>query len=74
MVKTLYQPEPSLSSDYDRTILKAHDEKVQSKKSSSGSEKCGKSVDQLGQQKNQSIPPLIVYSNTEVGPSTGVGE
>ena len=42
MVKTLYQPEPSLSSDYDRTILKAHDEKVQSKKSSSGSEKCGK--------------------------------
>ena len=74
MVKTLYQPEPRLSSDYDRSILKSHDEKVRSKKNSSASEKCGKTVNQLGEQKNQSIPPLKVYSNTKVGPSTGAGE
>ena len=74
MVKTLHQPEPSLSSDYDRSILKSHQETVRSKKSSSASGKCGKSVDQLGQQKKQSISPLKVYSNTEVGPSTGAGE
>ena len=71
MVKTLHQPEPRLSSDYDRSILKSHQETVRSKKSSSAS---GKSVDQLGQQKEQSISPLKVYSNTEVGPSTGAGE
>jgi len=73
MVKTLYQPEPRLIPDYDRSILKSHEEKVRSK-SSSASEKSGKSVDQLGQQKKQSISPLKVYSNTEVGPSTGAGE
>ena len=74
MVKTLYQPEPRLTPDYERFIQKAHDEKERSKKSTSGSGKCGKSVDQLGQQKNQSIPPLKVHSNTEVGQSTYAGE
>ena len=73
MVKTLHQPEPRLIPDYDRSILKSHQEKVRSK-SSSASGKSGKSVDQLGQQKKQSISPLKVYSNTEVRPSTGVGE
>ena len=71
MVKTLYQPEPSLVPDYDRFILKAHAEQKWLKKSASGSGKCGKSVDQLGQQKIQSTPPLIVQSNTDqVGPGT----
>ena len=73
MVKTLHQPEPSLSSDYDRSILKSHQETVRSKKSSSASRRCGKLVDELGQQKKQSISPLKVFSNTEVGPSTGAG-
>jgi hypothetical protein len=43
MLKTLYQPEPRLISDYDRTILKSHNA---AKRLSSAS---GKSVPQLGE-------------------------
>jgi hypothetical protein len=54
MLKTLHQPEPRLSSDYDRSILKSHNiTKVQSGSSNAS----GKSVLQLGEQKN-SCPPL----------------
>ena len=63
MVKTLAQPPPTLSADYERSILKSAEAKEQRLKSTSKSS--GKSVAQLGQQKNQSCPPLIVYSDTE---------
>ena len=63
MVKTLAQPPPTLTADYERSILKSAEAKEQRLKSSKSS---GKSVAQLGQQKNQSCPPLQVYSDTEV--------
>ena len=70
MLKKLHQPEPRLSSDYDRSILKSHDAKVRSMSSSAS----GKSVPQLGEQKNQSCPPLKVFSDTEVRSSKGTVE
>ena len=75
MLKAFEQPPPRLTPDYDRSILKSAKAKEQRLKSSSAS---GKSVAQLGQQKNQSknqsCPPLKVYSNTEVGSSKGAAE
>ena len=64
MVKTLAQPPPTLSADYERSILKSTEAKEQRLKSTSKSSR--KSVAQLGQQKNQSCPPLKVYSDIEV--------
>jgi hypothetical protein len=46
-------------SDYDRSITKSHEEHVQRPR------KRGKKVPQLGEQENQSCPPLNVFS-TEV--------
>ena len=54
---------PTQTVDYERSILKSAEAKEQRLKSSKSS---GKSVAQLGQQKNQSCPPLNVYSDTEV--------
>ena len=72
MLKNLENPPPRLSADYDRSILKAAAAKRQKSKSSAGS---GKSVFQLGEQKKQSIPPLIVVSNTQVaGSSRGAND
>lgn len=63
MLKNLTDPPPLLPADYERSILKSAQAKKQRLKSSTSS---GKSVAQLGQQKNQSCPPLKVYSDTKV--------
>ena len=71
MLKNLENPPPKLSADYDRYILKAvRRKKLESTASS------GRSVPQLGEQKKQSIPPLIVQgSNTQVvGSSRGAND
>ena len=66
MLKNLENPPPRLSGDYDRSILKA----VRRKKLKSTATS-GRSVPQLGEQKKQSIPPLIVQgSNTQVAGSS----
>ena len=70
MVKTLEQPLPRLSSDYDRSIRKSHEAKKRSKSSSASR----KLVAQLGEQKNQSCPPLNVFSDTDVGSSIVAAE
>jgi len=69
MVKTLAQPPPTFAADYERSIRKSAEAKEQRLKSSKSS---GKSVAQLGLQKNQSCPPLKVYSDTEVCSSRGM--
>ena len=71
MLKNLENPPPRLSGDYDRSILKA----VRRKKLKSTATS-GKSVPQLGEQKKQSIPLLIVQvSNTQVaGSSRGTND
>lgn len=71
MLKTLQQPPPRLTPDYDHSVLKSAEAKEQRLKSSSAS---GKSVAQLRQQKNESCPPLKVYSNTDVRSSRGAFE
>ena len=66
MLKTLKQPPPKLTPDYDRSILKsAQENKRQPKKDSA----IRKTVAQLGEQQKQSCPPLKVFSDTEVGSS-----
>ncbi len=72
MVDNLNNP-PVYDLDYDRQIKKSDDarrERVK-KSRSSGS---GKSVAQLGLQKNQSCPPLKVFSDAEVGTSRTAAE
>ena len=59
MLKNLYQPEPRLQSDYDRSIVK-------STEAMSGDVTSRKTVPQLGEQEKQSCPPLKVYA-PEVG-------
>ena len=71
MLKNLEQPPPRLSSDYERSIRKSHEANKERSKSSSASRK---SVAQLGEQKNQSCPPLKVFSDTEVRSSKGAVE
>ena len=66
MLKTLKQPPPKLTPDYERSIRKSVEANKQRSKSSSASRK---SVPQLGEQKKQLCPPLKVFSNTEVGSS-----
>jgi hypothetical protein len=63
MLKTLHQPEPRLISDYDRNILKSHN----APKRSTSSSASGKSVPQLGEQKN-SCPPLQVFPDVQYDP------
>jgi hypothetical protein len=57
LLKNLHQPEPSLSSNYDRSIRKSN---VLAKERWEKSKVDGKPVPQLGAQKN-SCPPLQVY-------------
>ena len=64
MLKTLEQPPPKLTPDYDRSILKSV--QANNRRSNSSS---AKSVAQLGEQQKQSCPPLKVFSDTEVGSS-----
>ena len=52
-VGLLERPPPSPPSDYDRSIIKSHNENVKRSRSSSAS---GKTIPQLGEQKNQSCP------------------
>ena len=66
MLKTLHQPEPKLSSDYERSILKSHAAQKASKSSTDASEK---SIAQLEEQAKQSCAPLKVISQTNVGSS-----
>ena len=68
MLKALEQPPPRLTPHYDRSIRKSAEANKRRPKSSSASRKL---VPQLGEQKNQSSPPLKVFSNTEVGSSRG---
>ena len=55
-------PQYSPPSDYDRSIIKSLNEKVRRSRSSSAS---GKKVPHLGEQANQSIPPLNVFSDDD---------
>jgi hypothetical protein len=71
MVKNLQQPPPILTPDYDRSIIKSAEAQQQRLKSSSAPRS---TVPQLGEQKNQSCPPLKVFSHTEVGSSRGAAE
>ncbi|KAK1669783.1 hypothetical protein QYE76_057942 [Lolium multiflorum] len=57
LLKNLHQPEPSLSSNYDRSIRKSN---VSARDRWEKSKVDGKPVPQLGNQKN-SCPPLQVY-------------
>ncbi|KAK1629315.1 hypothetical protein QYE76_003630 [Lolium multiflorum] len=57
LLKNLHQPEPSLSSNYDRSIRKSN---VSARDRWEKSKVEGKPVPQLGNQKN-SCPPLQVY-------------
>lgn len=52
----------NLESDYDRTIIKLS---AESKKNKKASAKRGKQIPQLGEQENQSVPPLIVSSDID---------
>ena len=70
MVEKLNDP-PKLTSDYTRQIEKATKRRKDDRLLRTTPPRL---VPQLGQQKKQSISPLKVYSNTEVGPSTGAGE
>jgi hypothetical protein len=55
-VEVLERPsKDSPRTDYDRQIIKAH---IKQKRSRSSSAKSGKQVPQLGEQENQSVPPL----------------
>ena len=58
-LKYLHQPEPSLSSNYDRSIRKSTEA---AKERSKRSKAKGKPVSQLGDQKNSCLP-LQVYPN-----------
>ena len=58
--------------DYERQIIKSDEARQAREKNSSSAS--GKSVAQLGQQKNQSCPPLKVFSDTEVGSSKAAAE
>ena len=64
MLKTLEQPPPKLTSDYERSILKSVQANKRRPKNGSASKK---SIAQLGEQQKQSCPPLKVFSDTEVG-------
>ena len=66
MLKTLEQPPPKLTPDYERSILKSAQANKRRSKRDSASRK---SVAQLGEQQKQSCPPLKVFSDTEVGSS-----
>jgi len=60
-VNMLERPKPdNLPSDYNRSIINSH--KAQRSRSSSAS---GKTIPQLGEQKNQSLPPLNVFSDND---------
>jgi hypothetical protein len=63
MLRTLHQPKPRLSSDYERSILKSHNTAKRSRSSSAS----GKSVPQLEEQKN-SCPPLQVFPDVQYDP------
>jgi hypothetical protein len=52
----------NLQSDYDREILKKGALSDEKKKTSA---KSGKQIPQLGEHKNQSVPPLIVESDID---------
>ena len=69
MVDNLHNPPVSIG-DYERQIMKADKRREDRMKSSAS----GKSVAQLRQQKNQSCPPLKVFSDTEVGSSRAAAE
>jgi hypothetical protein len=56
MLTQLAQYKLSLSSDYKRKIERQSDLAVKAKRSAKG----GKQILQLGEQKNQSVPPLII--------------
>jgi hypothetical protein len=51
-----------LPSDYDHSILQSHNANVEQSRSGSAS---GKTIAQLGEQKNQSLPPLNVFSDDD---------
>ena len=70
MVDNLNNP-PVLIGDYERQIIKSDEARQARVNSTSAS---GKSVAQLGQQKNQSCPPLKVFSDTGVGSSRAAAE
>jgi hypothetical protein len=60
MLRTLHRPEPSISSDYEHSILKSHNA-LKWLRSSTAS---GKLVPQLGEQKNL-CPPLQVFPEVQ---------
>jgi hypothetical protein len=62
MVTQPPQYKMNLRSDYEREIIKQDAQRRQNKKPSA---KSGKQIPQLGEQKNQSVPPLIVSSDID---------
>jgi hypothetical protein len=62
-MRTLHQPDPRLSSDYERSILKSHKVAKQLRSSSASR----KSVPQLGEHTN-SCPPLQVFPKVQYDP------
>jgi hypothetical protein len=67
-IENLYDPIPSLPSDYRRSIEKLYDDMVEAKKPDQSvvSAKKRKQVHQLGEQPVQSVPPLKVFDEKAI--------
>jgi hypothetical protein len=65
-------PPPPLLSDYDRSIVKSYREHV--KRPGSSSSASGKTIPQLGEQKNQSCPPLKVFTDIDYDPGVAADD
>jgi len=71
-LKNLEKPLPKLLSDYDRAIVKSYAD-PQKRSGSSGNPYQGKkTIPQLGEQENQSCPPLMVSSDIPADVPQGV--
>jgi len=68
LVKNLYQPEPKLTGAYERSIKKSYRDPKNCLPGTSGAPRSGKKIPQLGEQKNQSCPPLKVTSDLAIDP------
>ena len=58
-IRSLYNPPPKPTSDYERQITKSYSSEMERRKS-------GKQIAQLGEQVVQSVPPLQVFPDTDV--------
>jgi len=65
-------PPPPLLSNYDRSIVKSYRDPQQ--RSGSSSSARGKTIPQLGEQKNQSCPPLKVFTDIANDPGVAAAD